>query len=149
MAIGRSKLHDLLRRRRLISDAVIWFDTFDVSMKVKILDMIREDQLRSKGIDGTGEVIGYYSLTTSLINPLKRFNTHYTLYDTGAFFRSMFVTVLADRLQIDAESNKGDEDLFEKFGTKIIALTDENFERLKKDVRQKYIEAVRSALFRR
>jgi len=149
MAIGQSKLHELLKRGRVLSDAVAWFDAFDTKQKNDILHMIREDQLRSKGIDGTGEVIGYYSFVTTLINPLKRFNTHYTLYDTGAFYRSMFVTVLMDRIEINANADKGDENLFEKYGTQIIQLTDENFEILKASVRASYIDYAKKTLFGR
>lgn len=147
MAIGQSRLHEMLRRGRLFSEAVVWFETFDPALRNKILDWIRDDQLRKRGVDGDGNVIGYYSYMTSLINPKKKFNTHYTLEDTGAFFRSMFVKVLRDRIEINADADKEDENLFEKYGTKIIKLTDENFEKLKAEVKDSYIKEARRLLF--
>lgn len=147
MAIGKSKLHEMLRRGRLFSEAVVWFDAFNPALKKQILDWIRNDQLRAKGVDGEGNVIGYYSFATSLINPEKKFNTHYTLEDTGAFFRSMFVKVLRDRIEINADAEKDDGNLFEKYGTQIIKLTDENFEKLKAEIRKHYITEARNLIY--
>ena len=104
MPIGQSKLHDLVRRRRRLVDSVIWYEAFDTNLKDQIIRWIQDDQLRPKGIDADGDVIGFYSLTTSFINPIKKFNTHYTLEDTGSFYRSMFIQVLSDRIRIDASS---------------------------------------------
>lgn len=147
MAIGQSKLHEMIRRGRLLSDSVAWLKTFTPKTKTEILDMIREDQLRKKGIDGDGNVIGYYSYVTELINPRKKFNTHYTLFDTGEFYRSMFVTVLQDRIEINADGDKGDENLFVKYGSEIIKLTDENLSILKDVVKEAYIKYARSIIF--
>lgn len=147
MAIGESKLHRVIKRRRLLSDAVAWYDTFDTQLKVQVLDWIRKDQLLAKGIDATGEVIGYYSLATSLINPKKRFNTHFTLYDEGDFFRSMFVQVLATELRISANSPSFTEmKLQDWYNENILNLTEENLAKLKAKVRQSYIEQVRAVL---
>ena len=147
MAIGQSKLHEMIRRGNLLSEAVAWLQTFDPKTKTAVLDLIREDQLKEKGIDGDGNVIGYYSYVTSLINPEKAFNTHYTFFDTGEFFRSMFVKVLSDRIEINGDGNKGDENLFVKYGSEIIKLTDENTQILKEMVRESYIKYARSIIF--
>ena len=147
MAIGQSKLHELVRRRRLLSDSVIWFDSFDVGLKNKILDWIRLDQLKSKGIDADGDVIGFYSSVTASIDPIKKFNTPYTLDDTGSFYRSMFLLVLADRIVPSANSETyrkmQDKDWFTD---RILNLTDENLQKLKAEIKIKYIQAVRKAL---
>lgn len=148
MAIGQSKLHEMLRRGKLLSDKVAWLNAFDSELKRQILDWVREDQLRSKGIDKDGEVIGYYSLVTSLINPQKKYNSHFTFYDTGDFFRSMFVSVYPDRFTIDADADKGEDNLFEKYGTKIIGLTDENLEKLKAKILEKYQAELQRIIFR-
>ena len=138
----------MLRNGKLLNEKVVWYSAFSVQLKTQILDWIREDQLRSKGIDKTGEVIGYYSLTTSFINPEKKFNTHFTLYDTGEFFRSMFVSVSADRFTVNADANKGEDNLFEKYGTGIIGLTDENLEKLKIKILDHYKVELRRVIFR-
>ena len=147
MPIGQSKLHEIVRRRRLLSESVIWFNAFDTDLKNTILNWIREDQLRAKGIDADGDVIGFYSLTTSFINPAKNFNTHYTLEDSGSFYKSMFVKVFSDRILIDANSESytemQDQDWFTD---RILNLTDEHIQLLKGEIKQKYIEAVRKVL---
>lgn len=148
MAIGNSKLHEMVRRRRLLSDSLIWYNSFDPTLKTFILNLIKEDQLRRKGIDADGDVIGFYSLTTSFINPKKKFNTHYTLEDSGDFFRSMFVQVLSDRILIEANSESyremQDQDWFTD---RILNLTDGNIQLLKEQLKPKYIEAVKKVLF--
>ena len=148
MAIGDSKLHKMIARRRLLDEAVVWYNSFDDPLKTKILDWIRQDQLFKKGIDADGEIIGRYSFATSLINPQKAFNTPFTLYDKGDFFRSMFVEVLRESLIIDATSSSFKEmQTQEWFTNKILDLTNENLEKLKKEVQSKYVEAVKSALY--
>jgi hypothetical protein len=148
MAIGNTIIDEQLRRVRLLSETLAWVETFDTATKEQVLDWIREDQLRSKGVNKFGEVIGYYSRSTESISKgKKRFNTHYTLFDTGDFYRSMFVTVTGDSLFINANAKKGQDDLFQKFGTSIIGLTDENFAKLKEKVKTSYIEYARKTLF--
>lgn len=148
MAIGNTRVDVLLRKAKLLSDSVAWLNTFQSSITRKwVLDLVREEQLRSKGVDGNNEVIGYYSLTTSLINPKKVFNTPYTLFDTGDFYRSFWLAVSSNYIEINANGDKGEEDLFEKYGEKIIALTDENFQKLKEMVYTSYLKQLRKLLF--
>lgn len=45
-----------------------------------------------------------------------------TLYDTGAFFRDMFVDVGSDVIEIDSTDYKS-EDLKDKYGDKIFGMT--------------------------
>lgn len=45
-----------------------------------------------------------------------------TLYDTGAFYRDMFVDVGSDVIEIDSMDSKSDE-LKEKYGERIFGLT--------------------------
>jgi len=147
MAIGQSRLHEMVRRRRLLSGALVWYESFDTDLKNKILNWIREDQLRKEGVDADGDVIGYYSLTTSFIDPIKKFNTHYTLDDSGSFYQSIFIQVLSDRIVFDANSETfkkmKDQDWY---SDRILNLTDENIEKLKVEIKAKYIESVRKVL---
>jgi hypothetical protein len=147
MAIGESKLHELLRRRRLLSDAVEWLKVFDAPTKEMIVNWVRYDQLRDKGIDGHGEVIGYYSYVTELINPEKKANTPYTLEDTGAFYESMYLRVLSDAIIVEANPIKGQDNLYFKYGEEITGLTDENIAKLREVVKEKYINQFRKILF--
>jgi len=147
MAIGQSKLHQLAARRRLLSESLVWFNAFDVNLKTFMLDLIREDQLSQKGVDADNDVIGYYSLTTSFINPIKKFNTHYTLEDKGDFFRSMFIQVLSDRVFADASSNSFREMQDQEwYNNRILDWTNESIEKVKERLLPYYIDTVRKAL---
>lgn len=148
MAIGKSKLHEMLRKNRSMNEGVVWLKSIDSATRTEILRMIKEDQLTAKGIDATGEVIGYYSLTTELISKgRKKFNTHYTLDDTGYFYRSIFVRVLANEIQINADGDKDDENIIEKYGSKILNLTNENLELLIERVKKAYIKELQRRIY--
>ena len=148
MAIGKTKADEMVKRANLLSEAVAWFKAFDNPTKTMILDWIRNDQLREQGVDKFGNVIGYYSRATdSLTNGRKRFNTPYTLLDTGDFYRSMYVSVFLDSIVIDASSGSFIEMRKQEWYTNaILGLTNENFERLKEVVRTKYIDYAREVL---
>ena len=149
MAIGQSRLHEMLRRNILFSESVVWLQAFTPQTKREILDMIQKDQLTDKGIDAEGRQIGEYSELTEIITRgRKQAGDHYTLDDTGAFYRSMFVTVLKEAIEIDANADKGEENLFEKYTTKIIGLTDDNLGKLIELVKAEYIKQARAILFR-
>lgn len=128
-------------------DSIAWLEAFTPTNKREILDLIREDQLRSKGIDGTGDIIGTYSLTTSFINPDKAFNTPYTLFDTGKFYKSMFIRVMSDQFTVNADGQKDDDNLFDKYGDEIIQFTDENLDKIKAIIRKSYLDYIRRILF--
>lgn len=149
--INQTEPYLMLQRVRLLSEAVAWLDTFRTSPNLRrmILDMIRDDQLKAEGVDANDEVIGFYSWTTSRINPKKRFNTPYTLDDTGSFYKSMFVQVLVDRLIIDANSGTFTEmQEQEWWRDDILGLTDENLQKLIEEVKQSYIDYARRILFK-
>lgn len=128
------------RAKNLLNEGIVWLDTFrSGQVRKKILDWIRLDQLKARGVDANEEVIGFYSFLTSRINPQKRFNTHYTLEDTGDFYRSMFIQVLIDSLIIDANTEKMEDQ--EWWRDSILDLTEDNLQRLA-DV---YKEALQTA----
>ena len=145
-----TEVGSLLRRTKLLFDATVWYDSVDGEVRRMILHWIQNDQLRERGIDENEEVIGWYSqLTQILSGGRKKFMDHYTLEDTGEFFRQMFVIVLSDSLVIDsdgADKANGDN-IIDKFGgPKIIGLTDENMEKLVATLRLKYILNTRKVL---
>ena len=147
MAIGKTLIEERLRKALLLSEVEAWLLTFDNVTKKQIIEWIQKDQLTDKGVDKFGEVIGYYSFATDLITKgKKRFNTHYTLFDEGDFYRSMYVSVFQSEIVINANAQKDDDNLFDKFGTGIIGLTDENFEKLKNIVKKSYINYARRIL---
>jgi len=129
-------LGDTLKRAIMLKHAEIWREVFkDSDFKEQILDWIRWDQLFNEGVDELGEIIGYYSSYTEILNPEKQAGTPFTLYDTGAFYRSMSIAILELAIEIDADPIKTDEfgqttDLFAEYGEGIIGLTDESKQKL-------------------
>ena len=148
MAIGNSRLHELLRREKFLNEAVLWYNIFDTNLKNQILNWVRIDQLTNKGIDKDGDIIGYYSPVTEFINPKKKAGEPYTLNDTGAFYESMYVEVLKDSIIINANPIKGNDNLFLKYGNGIIGLTNENIQKLTIEVKKRYIKEIKKTLFR-
>jgi hypothetical protein len=146
LAIGNTAIEVQIRRAKSLSEVEAWLKTFDTVTKNEILDFIKIDQLHSKGVDKDGEVIGYYSLATEYISKgRKKFNTHYTLFDTGDFFRSMYIAVFQQEIIINGNTQKMQDQ--EWFSNKIIGLTDENFRKLKNIVQASYIDYARRTIF--
>ena len=116
-------------------------------IKTQIADWIKNDQLRNQGVDGDGNVIGYYSYVTSRINPSKEFNSPYTLEDTGEFYRSILVVVYLDSILINADSQKMEDQ--EWWSNKILELTDENIENLREKYKQRAQDYARNVLLGR
>jgi hypothetical protein len=146
----------LNRSRMMLHMRSIWLAVFsDPAFKTQILNWIRQDQLFKRGIDGDGDEIGVYSEFTEMINPEKIAGTHYTLFDSGEFYKSMFITIGigsdpsitfdADPIKIDDDGEK--TNLFWKYGENIIALTDENKTKLANEIRDRFIRESRKILF--
>lgn len=134
----------LFLAKNAFTDDRAWFYAMsDKAFQDWIVGLIREDQLIDKGIDGDGNVIGYYSPATEAItNGRKRAGDPYNLYDTGAFHKSIFITVMRDSFIVEGNGNKGDDDLFVKFGDEIIGITDENMDRVAAILADKYREYI-------
>ncbi len=139
----------ILRKTRLLSDTIAWYDSVDGNVRRQILNWIQIDQLFNRGIDSTGTTIGWYSqLTEILSGGEKKFNTPYTLKDSGQFYKQMFVVVLKDALVIDSDGayKENGDNLFQKYGENIVGLTNENLGKLQNILRQKYIIWARKML---
>jgi hypothetical protein len=143
--IGETAIDVHLRKTKRLFDSVAWYDAHTTDVKRTIIDLIRYDQLRDKGEDSEQQVIGYYSLLTELISGgKKRFNTPYTLEDTGLFYRSMFVTVLRDSIVIDATTDHMEDE--EWWRTEIMGLNEENLDKYASLIRENYIKHARKQL---
>ena len=123
----------------------------DKTLSNMILEMIQQDQLFKEGVDEDGDIIGTYSEWTEMLNPDKVAGSHYTLFDTGEFYKSMRIVVLNDSFVVEAQPVKIDEDgkktnLFEKYGEGIVGLTDENKEKLAIEIKKRFIDEVNKLL---
>jgi hypothetical protein len=145
MGLMDTALGALLNRMSIGQTKYLWRKTFsDPVFKKWILDLIRIDQLFEEGIDSDGDVIGYYSYFTELMNPEKKEGTPYTLLDSGDFYESMIITIGKDYFEIDADpikidSETGEEtNLFYKYGENIIGITEENLQKLRQEIKERY-----------
>jgi len=145
MAIGKSKLHELLNRSRELDDAVAWLRTFTPQTRKELAELIRNDQLARKNEDATGDYIGFYSPVTEQIDPSKEAGTPYTLKDTGEFYRSIYVQVFQRSIRFDADDEKMRDQSW--YTEQIVALSDENFKKLIKKIKEAYIKEAKRVLF--
>ena len=112
--------------------------------------LIQEEQLYNQGIDETGGPITnadngrttYSKLTEELSGGRKKEGEHYTLLDSGEFYKSMVITLGTNFFEINADPIKNDENLFTKFGEGIIGLTEESKEKLRARLRVEYRKEV-------
>lgn len=104
-----------------------------------VLSLVKDDQLKEKGIDATGDIIGTYSLFTANNDSRKVFGEPYDLFDTGAFQKSFDLIIDNEGVYIKADGKTGkDEDIIQKYGEEIIGFTDESV--------QKYIDLIKANL---
>ena len=125
-----------------------------------ILQMIKIDQLQKRGVDANENIIGRYSKVTEEISKgRKKQGEHYTLEDTGYFYKSMFIQVLMQEIQINADGEKDilsyegsfidSIDIIEIYGSKILNLTDENLQKLIERTKKAYIRELKRVLLPR
>ena len=145
MGLLETILGDRLRQVAAIQPSFFWRKVMsEPTFQSWILDLIRNDQLFEQGIDSDGDVIGFYSYFTELMNPEKQEGTPYTLKDSGAFYESFLITIFNDYFEINADPIKEDPDtgeetnLFFKYGENIIGITQENLQRLQYEIGDRY-----------
>jgi hypothetical protein len=133
----------------------IWFRVLrDQKFKEWILDLVRQDQLFKEGVDEDNDVIGYYSEWTEMMNPKKVAGTHYTLFDTGEFYKSFILRVGKNYFEIDADPLKTNENgettnLFYKYSESILGLTEESKDKLARELIRRFAIEVRRVVIDR
>jgi hypothetical protein len=143
--IGPTIIHEQLNKTRLLYDAMAWMESNNTAVTNEVIRMIQEDQLKRSGVDENNVVIGLYSEVTDMITQgRKEAGTPYTLEDTGAFFRSMYVKVLMDSIIIDGDYAKmQDQDWWRN---EILGLTDENLDKYSEKIKEGFIRYARKIL---
>lgn len=138
----------IMERAKQLSNAGAWFYAFsnDRGLQSKILKRIKH-RLTEYGTNEHGQIIGLYKKSTQAISPNKIAGSPYTLKDTGKFYNSMYTGLFVDYFFIDANAQKGNDNLFKKFGDGIIGLTDEDKEWLSEELLKAYLDYVISVLF--
>ncbi len=102
------------------------FNTSEIKKKIIYLNTI--EQLYKRGEDSEGlELYPFYAQSTILYKKEKgqRYD-HVTLNDSGAFYKTFEVIVSDDYFLINADPNKGDNDLLDIYGEDVLGLTEES-----------------------
>ena len=143
--IGTTAIDEHLKKAEKLSDMVAWYESHDMVVRKFILDLIRIKQLKQEGIDQNENIIGLYSQLTELLSGgRKKAGTPFTLYDTGEFYRSMFILVMKDSIIIDANYSKmADQDWW---SIDILGLTESNLDLYAEMVKKNYVKYARKIL---
>lgn len=143
--IGKTAIDYFLKNNKMLIDAEAWFEAHDRELKDMIIKLIQDKQLIESGVDSEGRVIGYYSeLTEILSEGRKKKGDPYNLEDTGEFFMSMFVQVLADGIIINADYAKMQGQ--DWWDLNILNLTEENINKYVAKIKENYIIYAREVL---
>jgi len=143
--IGETAIDKHLKKTKLLFDSVAWLDAHTPQVKEDVLNLIREAQLMAEGVDENNEIIGTYSYMTEVISGgRKQEGDPYNLNDTGEFFRSMYIKVLADSIIIDANYQKMEDK--DWWSISILGLTQENLDKYAQMVKENYIKYARKVL---
>ena len=143
--IGKTAIDVLLSENVLLIDKVAWFQANNKEVKEMVVKLIQEGQLIAEGVNSEGNVIGYYSAFTEVLSEgRKQEGDPYNLEDTGEFFRSMFVQVLADSIKINADYAKMNDQKW--WDLNILNLTEENLTKYVAKIKENYIIYAREVL---
>jgi hypothetical protein len=148
----KTRLGETLLKATKLNDVQAWLDSVTPELQEKYVeDWIRGDQLFKRGVDETGETLGTYSYTTQIMSGgRKKAGTHYTFFDSGQFYRSIFTRLTANLLRVDGDFEKmkdknwwNENNLDEN---KILGLTDENNEKFVQILAENYRKYTRRIL---
>jgi hypothetical protein len=144
----KTVVEERIKLALLLDESITWYAAHTEQIKDVILDLIQNEQLIDKGIDAQGEIIGRYSKATEIISGgLKKAGEPYNLLDTGSFFRSMFIDVLENSIEIDASSGTFREMQNQNWWRiSILGLTTDNLDEYVELLKENYIELTRQTL---
>jgi hypothetical protein len=114
----------------------------------EFLIKVLQDQLFETGADGNGDSLGKYSFFTIQIKKAKGQPTdRITLVDTGDFYDSYFIDAFKGGFIVDANGEKDDTNLFEKYGNDILKPDDETLEEIGEFYKAKLYEYLEKNIF--
>jgi hypothetical protein len=143
--IGKTPIDLHLKRALLLDSAKAWIEANTDELRELIVNLIRYNQLTEQGVNSEGDIIGTYSYTTELLSEgRKKRGEPYDLNDTGDFFRSMYVQVLADSIVVNADYAKMEDQNW--WNINILNLTDENLEVYIEEIKANYVKEARRIL---
>jgi hypothetical protein len=133
----------------------------DKEIQEFILDLNRLEQLFKSGIDSEGNNLAGYSYMTEMVNRGNSFTYKSVsnrklagdsafLFDSGDFYKTFEVIVNKNgSFIIEADDQKGEDYLTDRYGLAILGLTDENKTELSKKMLPILKELVRKSFFKK
>lgn len=122
------KLRELQKRANLLAKnwAKLRSDALEKTKEIA-LDIITDDQLFDKGIDGDGNKLPlpYAPFTIDIKKLLGQPTDRITLKDTGSFYDGFFGNINGDDI-ITGSSDSKSSDLHQEWGQSISSMTKEN-----------------------
>lgn len=111
-----------------------------------IIKMNTDGQLYNEGIDKFGVKLREYKDITKKLKAAKGQRTdHTTLKDSGDFYKSYFLKIFSDSFEINSDDPKRD-DLFQKYGSGIFGLTEDNMRILRNILRLDLLQQIRKRI---
>ena len=134
----------------------ILFKVFNKKSVQKFIESLNREQL-AESVDARGiqlsyidrngnERTSYSPLTEKLSGGKKKVGQPFNLKDTGEFYKSIKAFPELKGIEITADADKEDDNLFQKFGKDIVGLTYENLQKLIEFIKPLFIEVVRKEL---
>lgn len=146
IALMETRIGETLKKTKLLFDSVAWLQSITPELQTKaVREWIQQDQLKDRGVDSFGNIIGFYSLATEFISDgEKTAGDPFDLEQSGAFYKSMFVRVLIDSIVFESDSEKMQDQTW--WNNNILNLTNENLQKFIQEVRQNYIKYAKRTL---
>ena len=145
------KLKKLLRRAKKVTKErkKIFEVIFNEAVKDEIIRLNTDVQLFEQGLDARGvsleSIGGEYAPFTVLMKKEQGLPfTRVTLYDTGEFYASFEVVVNDEGFSIKADTAKEGSDLRDRWGDRILGLSNESI----KEIKPLFIEELKKAYLR-
>ena len=100
------------------------------------------NQLYEEGIRSDGSPLGPYQPFTIQVNkiPFGLPYDHVTLYQTGEFYASFYVSYDSNSFTVHANGQKSDKNLFDVYGDDVLGLTVFNVQRIRQLITRYYAE---------
>ena len=130
--------------KRLNVDRLMAEIMSDERMKSYFIEL-NQEQLYEQGEDSRGQKLEPYTLLTVAIKKRKgQRSDRKTLKDTGAFYKSFKITITSGGFILDADGQKEETNLFDRYGVDILGLNSINMYQyqqiLAREIRNKILQ---------
>lgn len=143
-------LNKMLKNAKNLSESKAFTQAVDRPVQQFIISMNTHEQLGEEGIDSNDRSLGEYAPFTVNFRRSKGLQVDFIDFKvTGQYWDSWRIEVKNDSIIIYTDQERFDELVNElRFSPDHVGLTEENKERLKDILRQKYAEFIRAELLR-